>query len=115
MFQEAKPRLLARYHHATQQALFNAAFMRATELSVIQAYLLYLVFRDDRLIFHSVNSSLLNPPSSVSAGRSICAHSSAPLVSRRASGPSLACIVTVPVLTCHPSKPSYAGGCGGRS
>ncbi|KAL4759681.1 fungal specific transcription factor domain-containing protein [Aspergillus foveolatus] len=42
MFQEAKPRLLARYHHATQQALINAAFMRATELSVLQAYLLYL-------------------------------------------------------------------------
>ncbi|KAL4745238.1 fungal-specific transcription factor domain-containing protein [Aspergillus terricola var. indicus] len=42
MFQETKPRLLARYHHATQQALINAAFMRATELSVLQAYLLYL-------------------------------------------------------------------------
>ncbi|KAL4746849.1 hypothetical protein BDW72DRAFT_197320 [Aspergillus terricola var. indicus] len=41
MFQEAKLRLLARYHHTIQQALINAAFMRATELSVLQAYLLY--------------------------------------------------------------------------
>lgn len=40
---ESKPRLLARYRHATQQALINAAFMRTTELTVLQAYLLYLV------------------------------------------------------------------------
>ncbi|OJJ48190.1 hypothetical protein ASPZODRAFT_130139 [Penicilliopsis zonata CBS 506.65] len=42
MFHEPKPRLLARYHRATQQALVNAAFMRSQELMVLQAYLLYL-------------------------------------------------------------------------
>ena len=58
MFQEARRLLLARYHHATQQALINAVFMRATELSVLQAYLLYLVRRHDRLIVHSVQLQL---------------------------------------------------------
>lgn len=44
-FGEDRNVLLARYHAATQQALVNAAFMRTTEIMVLQAYTLYLVSR----------------------------------------------------------------------
>ena len=40
---EQRSTLLARYYAATQQALINAGFMRNPDLTVLQAYLLYLV------------------------------------------------------------------------
>ncbi|KAI1434607.1 fungal-specific transcription factor domain-containing protein [Xylaria sp. CBS 124048] len=40
-FNAPKPSLLAKYQHGTQQALFNAGFMRMPDLTVLQAYLLY--------------------------------------------------------------------------
>ncbi|KAI1132313.1 fungal-specific transcription factor domain-containing protein [Nemania abortiva] len=40
-FNESKSNLLAKYQHATQQALFNAGFMRMPDLTVLQAFLLY--------------------------------------------------------------------------
>jgi hypothetical protein len=42
-FSEDRAILLGRYHNATQQALVNAGFMRAPELTVLQALFLYLV------------------------------------------------------------------------
>lgn len=42
-FGEDRSVLLGRFHNATRQALVNAGFMRSTELSVLQALLLYLV------------------------------------------------------------------------
>lgn len=42
-FGEDKAVLLGKYHHATQQALVNAGFMRSTDLAVLQALFLYLV------------------------------------------------------------------------
>ena len=43
MLNEPKRTLLGKFHHATQQALVNAEFMRTNDLAVLQAYLLYLV------------------------------------------------------------------------
>ncbi|KAI1824003.1 fungal-specific transcription factor domain-containing protein [Xylaria intraflava] len=40
-FEASRSGLLAKYQHATQQALFNAGFMRMPDLTVLQAYLLY--------------------------------------------------------------------------
>ncbi len=42
-FSEDKAILLGKYHNATQQALVNAGFMRSPELTVLQAFFLYLV------------------------------------------------------------------------
>lgn len=42
-FGASKNALLARYHAASQQALINAKFMSSTELTTLQAFLLYLV------------------------------------------------------------------------
>ena len=42
-FGEPKTELLARYSFASQQALVNSGFMRSNELTVLQAYFLYLV------------------------------------------------------------------------
>jgi hypothetical protein len=42
-FGEDKAILLGKYHNATQQALVNAGFMRSPELTVLQAFFLYLV------------------------------------------------------------------------
>ncbi|KAK3898374.1 hypothetical protein C8A05DRAFT_19031 [Staphylotrichum tortipilum] len=42
-FGEDRAILLGRYHNATQQALINAGFMRSTELTVLQAFFLYLL------------------------------------------------------------------------
>lgn len=42
-FNEEKPELLRRYYTACQQALMNAGFMRSPDLTLLQAYLLYLV------------------------------------------------------------------------
>jgi hypothetical protein len=42
-FHEPRMNLLAKYQHGTQQALFNAGFMRMPDLTVLQAYLLYCV------------------------------------------------------------------------
>jgi hypothetical protein len=42
-FGDSKNALLARYHAASQQALINAKFMSSTELTTLQALLLYLV------------------------------------------------------------------------
>lgn len=44
-FNETRSNLLAKYQHGTQQALFNAGFMRMPDLTVLQAYLLYCVRR----------------------------------------------------------------------
>jgi len=43
MFDEPKRTLLGRYCKATQQALLNAEFMRQPDLTILQAFLLYLV------------------------------------------------------------------------
>ncbi|GAP87396.2 putative fungal specific transcription factor domain-containing protein [Rosellinia necatrix] len=40
---ESRSNLLAKYQHGTQQALFNAGFMRMPDLTVLQAYLLYCI------------------------------------------------------------------------
>lgn len=42
-FRDSKKALLARYHAASQQALINAHFMSTSELTTLQAFLLYLV------------------------------------------------------------------------
>jgi hypothetical protein len=42
-YNESKNDLLQKYQHATQQALFNAGFMRMPDLTILQAYLLYCV------------------------------------------------------------------------
>ncbi|KAI1420697.1 fungal-specific transcription factor domain-containing protein [Xylaria sp. FL1777] len=42
-FNESRSNLLAKYQHGTQQALFNAGFMRMPDLTVLQAYLLYCI------------------------------------------------------------------------
>ncbi|VBB76999.1 Putative transcriptional regulatory protein [Podospora comata] len=54
-FGEDKAVLLGKYHHATQQALVNAGFMRSTDLAVLQALFLYLLcvrqYVDPRSLF----------------------------------------------------------------
>lgn len=42
-FNESRMSLLAKYQWAAQQALLNAGFMRSPDLTLLQAYLLYLV------------------------------------------------------------------------
>ncbi|KAJ2907336.1 putative c6 zinc finger domain-containing protein [Zalerion maritima] len=42
-FKESKKVLMTRYHTGTQQSLVNAEFMRSNDMTVLQAYLLYLV------------------------------------------------------------------------
>ncbi|KAI1169572.1 fungal-specific transcription factor domain-containing protein [Nemania sp. FL0916] len=42
-FAESKSVLLSKYQHGTQQALFNAGFMRMPDLTILQAFLLYCV------------------------------------------------------------------------
>jgi hypothetical protein len=42
-FGESRDNLLRKYQHGAQQALLNAGFMRMPDLTVLQAYLLYLV------------------------------------------------------------------------
>jgi len=42
-FDEQKTILISKYHQALQQALINAGFMRTNDLTVLQAYTLYLV------------------------------------------------------------------------
>jgi hypothetical protein len=49
-FNELKPDLLRRYYTACQYALVNAGFMRNPDLTLLQAYLLYLVSAWPRLI-----------------------------------------------------------------
>ncbi|KAK4225072.1 fungal-specific transcription factor domain-containing protein [Podospora fimiseda] len=41
--QHSRESLLRRYHHATQQALVNASFLKTTDMTVLQALLLYLL------------------------------------------------------------------------
>ena len=43
MFNEGRPVLLKKYYLACQQALLNASFMRNPDLTILQAYTLYLV------------------------------------------------------------------------
>ena len=43
MLGEAKTTLLARYRRGTQQALIRAEFLKSSELTVLQAFVLYLV------------------------------------------------------------------------
>jgi len=43
MFDETRTTMLGRYHTALQQALINAGFMRTNDITVLQAYMLYLV------------------------------------------------------------------------
>lgn len=47
---EEKPVLLQRYYSSCQQALLNAGFMRNPDLTLLQAFLLYLV-RSPELLF----------------------------------------------------------------
>ncbi|KAI1073758.1 hypothetical protein F5B20DRAFT_586954 [Whalleya microplaca] len=54
-FDESRPVLLSRYYRAAQQALLNAGFMRTPDLTLLQAYLLYLLgsrqYTDPRTLF----------------------------------------------------------------
>lgn len=54
-FTASRSTLLARYQHGTQQALFNAGFMRMPDLTILQAYLLYCIgvrqYTDPRTLF----------------------------------------------------------------
>ncbi|OTB11646.1 hypothetical protein K445DRAFT_67853 [Daldinia sp. EC12] len=54
-FNESRFNLLAKYYYATQQALLNAGFMRNPDLTLLQAYLLYLMgirqYSDPRSLF----------------------------------------------------------------
>ncbi|KAI1758686.1 hypothetical protein GGR53DRAFT_472111 [Hypoxylon sp. FL1150] len=54
-FNESRMILLAKYQWAAQQALLNAGFMRNPDLTVLQAYLLYLIgirqYSDPRSLF----------------------------------------------------------------
>ncbi|KAI0008829.1 hypothetical protein F4779DRAFT_641318 [Xylariaceae sp. FL0662B] len=54
-FNASRPALLAKYYSAAQQALLNAGFMRAPDLTLLQAYLLYLLgsrqYTDPRTLF----------------------------------------------------------------
>ncbi|KAF3061635.1 hypothetical protein GL218_03348 [Daldinia childiae] len=54
-FNESRINLLAKYYYATQQALLNAGFMRNPDLTLLQAYLLYLLgirqYSDPRSLF----------------------------------------------------------------
>ncbi|KAJ9149031.1 C6 zinc finger domain-containing protein [Pleurostoma richardsiae] len=54
-FDEDKNHLISKYHHATQQALINAGFMRSPDFMVLQAYLMYLLsvrqYVDPRSLF----------------------------------------------------------------
>jgi hypothetical protein len=43
MFDETRTTMLAKYHSGLQQALVNAGFMRTNDITVLQAYMLYLV------------------------------------------------------------------------
>ncbi|KAK8105714.1 Aurofusarin cluster transcription factor aurR2 [Apiospora kogelbergensis] len=55
MFNEGRPVLLKKYYLACQQALLNASFMRNPDLTILQAYTLYLFgvrpFIDPRSLF----------------------------------------------------------------
>ncbi|KAI1415809.1 hypothetical protein F5Y13DRAFT_206739 [Hypoxylon sp. FL1857] len=54
-FNESRTTLLAKYYYAAQQALLNAGFMRNPDLTLLQAYLLYLMgirqYSDPRSLF----------------------------------------------------------------
>ncbi|KAI1381965.1 hypothetical protein F4677DRAFT_451912 [Hypoxylon crocopeplum] len=54
-FNESRTALLAKYYYAAQQALLNAGFMRNPDLTLLQAYLLYLLgvrqYSDPRSLF----------------------------------------------------------------
>ncbi|KAL7629101.1 hypothetical protein AAE478_000619 [Parahypoxylon ruwenzoriense] len=54
-FNESRTPLLAKYYSAAQQALLNAGFMRNPDLTLLQAYLLYLMgirqYSDPRSLF----------------------------------------------------------------
>ncbi|KAI1404620.1 fungal-specific transcription factor domain-containing protein [Hypoxylon fuscum] len=54
-FNESRMSLLAKYQWAAQQALLNAGFMRSPDLTLLQAYLLYLLgvrqYSDPRSLF----------------------------------------------------------------
>ncbi|KAI1106628.1 hypothetical protein F4804DRAFT_340341 [Jackrogersella minutella] len=54
-FNHSRTTLLAKYYYATQQALLNAGFMRNPDLTLLQAYLLYLIgirqYSDPRSLF----------------------------------------------------------------
>lgn len=43
MFGEPRMQVVSKFHLATQQALVNAGLMRTNDISVLQAYILYLV------------------------------------------------------------------------
>ncbi|KAI1876933.1 uncharacterized protein JN550_001005 [Neoarthrinium moseri] len=55
LFNEERPLLLQRYYVACQQALINAGFMRNPDLTLLQAFLLYLLgirhYMDPRSLF----------------------------------------------------------------
>ncbi|KAF2968952.1 hypothetical protein GQX73_g4596 [Xylaria multiplex] len=55
MFNDTRSNLLTKYQHGTQQALFNAGFMRMPDLTILQAYLLYCIgvrqYTDPRTLF----------------------------------------------------------------
>ncbi|KAI1384919.1 fungal-specific transcription factor domain-containing protein [Hypoxylon trugodes] len=54
-FNESRNTLLAKYYYSAQQALLNAGFMRNPDITLVQAYLLYLLgsrqYTDPRTMF----------------------------------------------------------------
>ncbi|KAI0395125.1 fungal-specific transcription factor domain-containing protein [Xylariaceae sp. FL0594] len=54
-FGDSRSHLLAKYQHGAQQALFNSSLLREPDLTVLQAYLLYLLgvrhYTDPRWLF----------------------------------------------------------------
>lgn len=49
MFGEPRMQVLSKFHLAAQQALINAGLMRTNDITVLQAYILYLVCLSDPL------------------------------------------------------------------
>lgn len=43
MFADSRSNLISKYSHGTQQALINAKFMKSTNLTTLNALVLYLV------------------------------------------------------------------------
>ncbi len=50
MFGESRNSLLAKYSHATQQALVNARFLKSLNIVTLQALVMFLVSLSDHLV-----------------------------------------------------------------
>jgi hypothetical protein len=117
-FDEEKTILISKYHLALQQALVNAGFMRTNDLTVLQAYMLYLVRVRQRpcipgfpIPVHPAHLACRLPSvNSWTRGRS---SASLGLPFGLASG--WVCIEMLRPSGSLPSRLSNGGGCGGPS